>query len=131
MGTLPPLSEEAWVETFEKYQQYPEYQRINRGMPLADFKEIMPFFDASTRTKMTSPSTMGSNARAARVLLLEPEFPNISTLGHSTAPFIGRLPIAFSFHLTLAPTPLLPLRRVWSFLHLFSRAQIHISPRPE
>ncbi len=43
MGTIPPLSEEAWMETFEKYQQYPEYQKINRGMSLADFKEIFLF----------------------------------------------------------------------------------------
>ena len=37
MGVVPPLSEQAWQETFEKYRQYPEYQKINRGMSLEDF----------------------------------------------------------------------------------------------
>lgn len=40
MGVVPPLSEQAWLETFEKYQQYPEYQKVNRGMTLDGFKSI-------------------------------------------------------------------------------------------
>lgn len=43
MGVLPPLSEGAWQEAFEKYQQFPEYQKINRGMSLGEFKEIFWF----------------------------------------------------------------------------------------
>ena len=39
-GTLPPLSDAAWLEAFEKYKQIPEYQLINKGMSLADFKTI-------------------------------------------------------------------------------------------
>ncbi|XP_073141429.1 heme A synthase COX15 isoform X2 [Henckelia pumila] len=39
-GSLPPLSDEAWVVEFEKYKQSPEYQRVNKGMSLADFKFI-------------------------------------------------------------------------------------------
>jgi heme a synthase len=39
-GTLPPLSEAQWLAEFEKYQQIPEYQLINKGMSLADFKFI-------------------------------------------------------------------------------------------
>ena len=39
-GALPPLGEAAWLEVFAKYQQTPEYQQINRGMSLADFKFI-------------------------------------------------------------------------------------------
>lgn len=39
-GTLPPLSDTAWNEAFEKYKQIPEYQLINKGMSLADFKTI-------------------------------------------------------------------------------------------
>lgn len=39
-GILPPLSEEAWLEEFRKYQQIPEYQLINKGMSLAAFKGI-------------------------------------------------------------------------------------------
>ena len=40
VGTLPPLSEQAWHETFEKYQETPEYQKVNRGMSLDEFKGI-------------------------------------------------------------------------------------------
>ncbi|MGC2519476.1 MAG: COX15/CtaA family protein [Burkholderiales bacterium] len=40
VGTLPPLDQEQWQETFLKYQQTPEYQRVNRGMGLDEFKGI-------------------------------------------------------------------------------------------
>lgn len=43
MGIVPPLSEEQWQETFEKYKQFPEYQKVNRGMDLAGFKKIFAF----------------------------------------------------------------------------------------
>ena len=39
-GTLPPLSAAAWAAEFEKYQAIPQYQLINRGMSLAEFKAI-------------------------------------------------------------------------------------------
>jgi cytochrome c oxidase assembly protein subunit 15 len=39
-GTMPPLSEAAWQAEFEKYQRIPQYQQVNRGMTLADFKVI-------------------------------------------------------------------------------------------
>jgi cytochrome c oxidase assembly protein subunit 15 len=39
-GTLPPLSEAAWVAEFEKYKQIPEYTQVNVGMTLAEFKNI-------------------------------------------------------------------------------------------
>src|SRR3989338_7626595 len=40
VGTLPPLSEQAWQETFQKYQQTPEYRKVNVGMSLEAFKGI-------------------------------------------------------------------------------------------
>ena len=40
MGSIPPLSEEEWQATFEKYQQFPEYQKINIDYTLSDFKAI-------------------------------------------------------------------------------------------
>jgi cytochrome c oxidase assembly protein subunit 15 len=40
LGALPPLSETAWREAFEKYQHIPEYEHINRGMTLEGFKAI-------------------------------------------------------------------------------------------
>ncbi|XP_020264303.1 cytochrome c oxidase assembly protein COX15 isoform X1 [Asparagus officinalis] len=39
-GGLPPLTEEEWLLEFEKYQQSPEYKRVNKGMSLGDFKFI-------------------------------------------------------------------------------------------
>jgi cytochrome c oxidase assembly protein subunit 15 len=40
MGAVPPLSEAAWQEAFEKYKQIPQYEHVNRGMSLAAFKLI-------------------------------------------------------------------------------------------
>ena len=39
-GALPPLSEAEWQRLFALYQQIPEYQEINRGMSLDEFREI-------------------------------------------------------------------------------------------
>jgi cytochrome c oxidase assembly protein subunit 15 len=39
-GTLPPLSQAQWREEFEKYKTIPQYQQINRGMSLDEFKTI-------------------------------------------------------------------------------------------
>ncbi len=39
-GALPPLSDAAWLVEFHKYQQIPQYQIINEGMSLSDFKFI-------------------------------------------------------------------------------------------
>jgi cytochrome c oxidase assembly protein subunit 15 len=40
VGTIPPLDQNQWREVFEKYQQTPEYQKVNRGMSLDEFKGI-------------------------------------------------------------------------------------------
>lgn len=37
---LPPLSEAEWRDTFARYQQFPEFQKVNQGMDLAGFKGI-------------------------------------------------------------------------------------------
>ena len=39
-GAVPPLSAQAWEEAFEAYQQIPEYQQLNQGMTLDEFKTI-------------------------------------------------------------------------------------------
>ena len=39
-GTIPPLTEADWQREFALYRQIPEYQQINRGMSLAEFKNI-------------------------------------------------------------------------------------------
>jgi cytochrome c oxidase assembly protein subunit 15 len=40
IGIIPPLSEAAWQDAFEKYRQIPEYQLVNKGMSLEGFKAI-------------------------------------------------------------------------------------------
>ena len=40
MGALPPLSESAWLEAFEKYKAIPQYRLVNEGMALSEFKFI-------------------------------------------------------------------------------------------
>lgn len=40
LGIIPPLGEGAWQEAFTKYRQIPEYQLVNKGMSLAEFKTI-------------------------------------------------------------------------------------------
>ncbi len=39
-GTIPPLNEEEWIEAFELYKQYPEYQKLHSHFELEDFKQI-------------------------------------------------------------------------------------------
>ncbi len=39
-GIIPPLSEEGWHQYFEAYRGSPEYQKLNKGMSLHDFKSI-------------------------------------------------------------------------------------------
>jgi cytochrome c oxidase assembly protein subunit 15 len=40
VGTLPPLSDADWQQTFEKYQQTPQYRLINQRITLEGFKGI-------------------------------------------------------------------------------------------
>ncbi|MEM6583110.1 MAG: COX15/CtaA family protein [Pseudomonadota bacterium] len=42
-GIIPPLTEQAWLEEFEQYRQYPEYQKVNKGMSLDAFKSIFMY----------------------------------------------------------------------------------------
>ncbi|MDF1736801.1 MAG: COX15/CtaA family protein [Minwuia sp.] len=39
-GWLPPLGEAAWQAEFDKYKAFPEYQKVNLGMTLDEFKTI-------------------------------------------------------------------------------------------
>ncbi len=40
MGVIPPRTEAEWEVEFAKYKQSPEYQKVNRGMSLEEYKEI-------------------------------------------------------------------------------------------
>ena len=42
-GMLPPLNQAGWQAEFDHYRQYPEYQKINAGMSLGEFKRIFYF----------------------------------------------------------------------------------------
>jgi cytochrome c oxidase assembly protein subunit 15 len=39
-GAMPPMSEAAWLVEFEKYRAIPQYQLVNKGMSLEEFKVI-------------------------------------------------------------------------------------------
>jgi heme a synthase len=39
-GVIPPMSDADWQTLFGKYQQIPEYQQLNKGMSLAEFKPL-------------------------------------------------------------------------------------------
>lgn len=39
-GTIPPLSEQAWLDEFEAYKQIPQFKELNYDFELADFKQI-------------------------------------------------------------------------------------------
>lgn len=39
-GTIPPLNEVQWQEEFEKYQQSPQFKKINAHFELTEFKNI-------------------------------------------------------------------------------------------
>lgn len=39
-GAIPPLTEEAWQVEFQKYQQISQYELVNKGMSLSEFKFI-------------------------------------------------------------------------------------------
>ena len=40
MGALPPMTAADWAEAFEKYRAIPQYEQVNAGMTLGEFKGI-------------------------------------------------------------------------------------------
>ncbi|MCC3861043.1 COX15/CtaA family protein [Pseudemcibacter aquimaris] len=47
-GIIPPLNEAEWMAEFDAYKEYPEYQKVNMGMTLDEFKNIF-FWEYSHR----------------------------------------------------------------------------------
>jgi cytochrome c oxidase assembly protein subunit 15 len=39
-GVIPPIGEIEWQEEFAKYKQIPQYELVNKGMSLGEFKQI-------------------------------------------------------------------------------------------
>ncbi|MDH5235326.1 MAG: COX15/CtaA family protein, partial [Gemmatimonadota bacterium] len=39
-GVVPPLTEAQWQEEFAKYRRIPQYERLNAGMTIGEFKAI-------------------------------------------------------------------------------------------
>lgn len=42
-GALPPMDQASWEAEFSRYQQFPEYRKINAGMTLPEFQRIYWF----------------------------------------------------------------------------------------
>ncbi len=40
VGTIPPITQEDWEVLLEKYRQIPQYEEVNKGMTLDEFKGI-------------------------------------------------------------------------------------------
>lgn len=40
IGVIPPLSHPEWIESFDRYRQFPEYKQLRPGMTLAEYKQI-------------------------------------------------------------------------------------------
>ena len=40
IGSMPPTSAEKWESEFDKYKETPQYEKINQGMSMDDFKFI-------------------------------------------------------------------------------------------
>jgi cytochrome c oxidase assembly protein subunit 15 len=40
LGAIPPITQTQWDSAFDKYKQTPEYQKVNFGMTLGEFKGI-------------------------------------------------------------------------------------------
>lgn len=43
MGIIPPLNSKEWQESFDLYKLYPEYQKINKGMSISEYKYIFMY----------------------------------------------------------------------------------------
>ena len=43
LGIIPPLNQEQWLDVFAKYKTSPEYQIVNAGMSLSEFKYIFMY----------------------------------------------------------------------------------------
>lgn len=48
VGSIPPVNSVQWAEAFELYKETPQYQKINQGMSLSEFKFIY-FWEFSHR----------------------------------------------------------------------------------
>ena len=40
MGSIPPITETEWQESFDKYKAFPEFQIVNYDMELSEYKSI-------------------------------------------------------------------------------------------
>ncbi len=39
-GTIPPITDAQWQHAFDLYKQFPQYQKLNYGMDMGQFKQI-------------------------------------------------------------------------------------------
>ena len=43
MGIIPPLTSQDWQDSFDMYKLYPEYQKVNKGMSISEYKYIFMY----------------------------------------------------------------------------------------
>ena len=78
-GAVPPTTDVEWQEAFSKYQQFPEYQKLNYHMEVEDFKQIF-FWEYLHRML----------GRFIGILFLVP-FVLFVLKGYTRGPLLGRL----------------------------------------
>ena len=79
VGVIPPLTESQWIQSFERYQQFPEYRQLRPYMTLAEYKQIF-FWEYLHRVL----------ARVIGLVFLVP-FAFFYLTGALTAPFTRRV----------------------------------------
>lgn len=84
IGTIPPLSDAAWQEAFDKYRQIPQYQLVNKGMSLDAFKTIF-WWEWAHRFL----------GRVVGIVFLIP-FLVFLVQGRIPTPYVGRLLVLFA-----------------------------------
>ncbi|MFT6300196.1 MAG: cytochrome c oxidase assembly protein subunit 15 [Saprospiraceae bacterium] len=43
VGIIPPLNAQDWQDSFDKYKLFPEYQKVNKGMHISEYKSIFMY----------------------------------------------------------------------------------------
>ena len=70
MGAIPPLDDAAWRDAFVKYQTIPEYELVNKGISLSEFKTIF-WWEWTHRLRCPRPRR-GVSVAVFRVLDFRP-----------------------------------------------------------
>ena len=83
VGVIPPLTEAEWMDKFEEYKKYPEYQKVNKHLDLEGFKFIF-YWEYGHRLL----------GRMIGIIFFLP-FLYFLLTGKVEKPFVGKLWVAF------------------------------------